>query len=591
MSGLLKEALKSLCDVNNWSYAVFWKFGCQNSKLLTWEEYYYEPLRTSALPCISELRNPELPFGEWEGCWGSETSSQLGSQRWDKVDLLVKKMMTNNRMKIVGQGLVGRAAFTGKHQWILAKDYITDAHPPEVLNEVHLQFSAGMQTVGVIPVLPHGVIQLGSSMSIMENPGFVNEVKTLVLNLGCIPGALLPNNYGRNECGEKIGIPVSSGKSISMDSKSTRADLVPKKESMDSYSFQALDIPVHLANDSMPFCEPFPSAIQDCPMHESENSNSTSLNVKCEGPCVQPPSVDDLFDVLGEDIKSKLLIGKRNNVSAYGPDIKVHNVGEGSLFAPSSSTVFGKVNISNTCSQTTSIYWPRAGSWVEPCHNSRRDISVLTPYAKRDDETTKLNRRRLKPRENPRPRLKDRQMILDRVNELREIVPNGKKCSIDALLGKTVEHMLFLQSITKHADSLKLTGESKIKEDVEGGATWAFEVGSQSMICPVVVEDLNPPRQMLVEMLCEERGFFLEIADLIRGLGLTILKGIMETRRNKIWARFAVEADRDVTRVEIFMSLVHLLEQTAEGGTSSADTMVRHSFPLAASVPATGRGQ
>lgn len=42
-------------------------------------------------------------------------------------------------------------------------------------------------------------------------------------------------------------------------------------------------------------------------------------------------------------------------------------------------------------------------------------------------------------------------------------------------------------------------------------------------------------------MLCEERGFFLEIADLIRGLGLTILKGLMEARNDKIWARFAVE--------------------------------------------------
>lgn len=42
-------------------------------------------------------------------------------------------------------------------------------------------------------------------------------------------------------------------------------------------------------------------------------------------------------------------------------------------------------------------------------------------------------------------------------------------------------------------------------------------------------------------MLCEERGLFLEIADIVRGLGLTILKGMMETRNDKIWARFAVE--------------------------------------------------
>lgn len=50
-------------------------------------------------------------------------------------------------------------------------------------------------------------------------------------------------------------------------------------------------------------------------------------------------------------------------------------------------------------------------------------------------------------------------------------------------------------------------------------------------------------------MLCEERGLFLEIADIVRGLGLTILKGIMETRNDKIWARFAVEVTNYLKRI------------------------------------------
>lgn len=50
---------------------------------------------------------------------------------------------------------------------------------------------------------------------------------------------------------------------------------------------------------------------------------------------------------------------------------------------------------------------------------------------------------------------------------------------------------------------------------------------------------------LLWQMLCEERGFFLEIADLIRGMGLTILKGVMEARDDKIWARFAVEVSHE----------------------------------------------
>lgn len=40
-----------------------------------------------------------------------------------------------------------------------------------------------------------------------------------------------------------------------------------------------------------------------------------------------------------------------------------------------------------------------------------------------------------------------------------------------------------------------------IKDNYEGGATWAYEVGSQSMVCPIIVEDLNQPRQMLVEVI------------------------------------------------------------------------------------------
>ena len=60
------------------------------------------------------------------------------------------------------------------------------------------------------------------------------------------------------------------------------------------------------------------------------------------------------------------------------------------------------------------------------------------------------------------------------------------------------------------------------------------------------------------------------------------------------------QANRDVTRMEIFISLVRLLEQTVKGSSSSSSTfsahgidndnmMVHHSFHQAASIPATGR--
>jgi hypothetical protein len=37
------------------------------------------------------------------------------------------------------------------------------------------------------------------------------------------------------------------------------------------------------------------------------------------------------------------------------------------------------------------------------------------------------------------------------------------QCSIDALLERTIKHMLFLQSVTMHADKLKQTGKAKVQ--------------------------------------------------------------------------------------------------------------------------------
>ncbi|KAF9665346.1 hypothetical protein SADUNF_Sadunf16G0113200 [Salix dunnii] len=997
MGLLLKEVLKTLCGVNQWCYAIFWKIGYQNPKLLIWEECHYEPTLCSAPPSTSGTENLAIHFGEWEGHLGSDVhSSQLEIQAGGRLCSLINKMMVNNQVNIVGEGIVGRAAFTGNHEWILANNCSKDAHPPEVLNEVHHQFSAGMQTIAVIPVCPHGVLQVGSSLAILENIGFVNNVKSLILQLGCVPGALLSDNHMEKEPTERIGIPISCGmvlpacfseaykvpnptpplvdscnqqiissregsrivgqpscsqtRQVQDDQHATfsaihipnvteslakscddfhepkitplmkpdnllmgqlangvvGAEVIPSnpgvwlnhqtarpgfnhqptsnqsntnnsilklleqqifsdvgaqnhvshnKNESDSLAmahsrtneghfltstggshiygqlpnevgsqrransvlcsllkpqklnhssthlagvgiqnvsssrseddhlsrllnqlsssgilsggsnheyphkdvnpskkevatvekknegdlFQALNVPLTQPGERVYLGENVPGSINYCRKSVSGSQNTVTVNTKREEPCAQPSSGDDLYDVLGVEFKNKLLNGKWNILLGGEQCMKTQDmvkddltftsiqetdsdffsltggVSDSNMFSepvtdhlldavvskvhcaakqssddnvscrttltkismpsfPSGSPTYGRIGMSDqvprelislpkragtvasssvrsgcskddagTCSQTTNIYGSQLSSWVEQGHNARHDSSVSTAFSKKNDETSKPNRKRLKPGENPRPRPKDRQMIQDRVKELREIVPNGAKCSIDALLERTIKHMLFLQSVTKHADKLKQTGDSKeqewgmpwkfnwhkldmgisvlsstrnvsdcvfyscvnmqllnkengllLKDNFEGGATWAFEVGSQSMVCPIIVEDLNAPRQMLVEMLCEERGFFLEIADLIRGLGLTILKGVMETRNDKIWARFAVEANRDVTRMEIFMSLVQLLEQTVKGSATpvgaleNGNAMVHHTFPQATSIPATG---
>lgn len=853
MGYLLKEALKTLCGVNQWDYAIFWKIGCQNPTLLIWEECYHAPVSCSSVAGISGIESSRLAFEDWESCSISHTPQlpQVGVLAEDKVHSLINKMILTNRVKIVGQGLVGRTAFTGNHLWILSETYTKETQPPEVQNEVYEQFSANLKTLAVIPIFTHGVVQFGSSSAIMEDMTFVNDVKNLILQVGCGPGAFLSDNYISKEPVSKFEMPLFRNETIftNLSGNGDLNDFVrqqsvlsePSEPNRLSYSTvtqlqtnqqvndvkpqddiclinaapikkRSLPLSSQINNNGRRGVEVLPSnpelwlnqqpslqnqrsrfdgqpcvgpssanysslgiggedILSDFYMQEyvrngmglSESINcqlatggslspsavplhggvsddvlrsllNPTVDTHCSTPTVSGlneedkrsqvevarrkekvendpsenvfgidhfiqrnvygnqglrpgPSGDDLFDILGSDFKSKLFGSSWTDSSTknvpknkFTPDhhqyadSDVYSVREGNsddifsctsgtdhlLDAVVSRTQSGTMqkldngvscgttlanvgsssvaNASPSCSQhkapdqmqgklsglpmslaklagigsvsfksekedtgsfsqSSSVYGSQVSSWVEQGPPS---VKQNSSGSKRADEVGKSNRKRLKPGENPRPRPKDRQMIQDRMKELREIVPNGAKLSIDALLERTIKHMLFLQSVTKHADKLKQNGESEIinkdgglvlRDGFEGGRTWACEVGSQNMVWPIIVEDLNPPRQMLVEMLCEQRGLFLEIADIIRGLGLTILKGVMETRNNKIWARFAVEADRDVTRMEIFLSLVHLLEQTIKSIPSSCNGIDSNGMSLhqVTSIPATGR--
>ncbi|KAK4423107.1 Transcription factor LHW [Sesamum alatum] len=218
-----------------------------------------------------------------------------------------------------------------------------------------------------------------------------------------------------------------------------------------------------------------------------------------------------------------------------------------------------------------------AGACISDGRTSSAGNSISS---KGQDEPSKTGKKKAKPGTRPRP--KDRQMIQDRLSELRELIPNGEKMSIDRLLERTIRHLNFMQSLTKHAESLKQIDKLKSREARKnhasndgGGATWACEVEDQT-ICPLMVEDLRTPGQMLIEILCEEQGFFLEIVDVIRGFGLTILKGVMEVRETNIWANFVVEGEkgtRPVTRHEIFSSLIQLLQMTGQDATNASDSI------------------
>ncbi|KFK31230.1 hypothetical protein AALP_AA6G085400 [Arabis alpina] len=184
-------------------------------------------------------------------------------------------------------------------------------------------------------------------------------------------------------------------------------------------------------------------------------------------------------------------------------------------------------------------------------------------------EMPKKNKKRAKPGESSRPRPRDRQLIQDRIKELRELVPNGSKCSIDSLLERTIKHMLFLQNVTKHADKLSKSATTKMQQKETGtqGSSCAVEVGGHLQVSSIIVENLNKQGMVLIEMLCEECSHFLEIANVIKSLDLVILRGVTETHGDKTWICFVVESQNNkvMQRMDILWSLVQIFQPKANG--------------------------
>ncbi|CAI8602860.1 unnamed protein product [Vicia faba] len=257
-------------------------------------------------------------------------------------------------------------------------------------------------------------------------------------------------------------------------------------------------------------------------------------------------------------------------VFGRNPEVPIHNVrpinSEGYSIDQPSHVKENKHNRSLSSSGICGVISPKSFSSACP--------SSCSNQFERSSEPSKNSKKRARPGESCRPRPRDRQLIQDRIKELRELVPNGAKCSIDSLLECTIKHMLFLQSITKHADKLNKFSETKTKlhdhmeKDIHGssgyqqGSSWAMEVGGHLKVHSILVENLSKNGQMLVEMLCEECSHFLEIAEAMRSLGLKILNGVTETRGEKTCISFVVEGqnNRNLHRLDILWPLVQILQ-------------------------------
>ncbi|CAI9098272.1 OLC1v1034891C2 [Oldenlandia corymbosa var. corymbosa] len=642
---------------------VYWLIICCDSpRLLTWED---------GLCGASRPMNPvEGVLDSFYLCGSNErpypicpASIHSGNLSNGALGVTIAEMSNFNYA--IGHGLVGEVAYTENPSWISVDNFIAGEISPDVISEcpdeILHQFIAGVKTILLVPLAPHGVLQLGSLDVVKEDDDVVvnirdefnsynqfassftefgtfclenlhpstimkvdedlapsreisvegqktsnvRQVISLVQDLNQISGDMM----AITDKGSEIGSSIHELSDFAELFNPQMWEFSESEKLLDSYEFSCSDMELECLSNFSGYSVKnwkYPDSVLqsysdewihileghaqasclserqvlnfpiDCELHESlghgllnppildlldQNANvnsvgggsTTSNNVPSGGDsgglCLDRTKAEFLLEAVVSEI---------NNRSGYTSTNKF----KAAALKSSSSELlvsdkFGEDDLSDgsqiphSCVTTTFSGEESAMDISHLVQPQRNGNEVLPPTRISKVADGRKKRARSVNCQKPRPR--DRQLIQDRIKELRDLVPNGGKCSIDGLLDRTIKHMQFLASVTNRADKLRRHVERKVSipKDVKipkmernnhNGSSWALEVESDLQTCPIYVKDLEYPGHLLIEMLCNDDGRFLEIADVIQRLDLTILNGSMEKRSDEIaWARFIVE--------------------------------------------------
>ncbi|KAE9459623.1 hypothetical protein C3L33_08468, partial [Rhododendron williamsianum] len=512
------------------------------------------------------------------------------------------------RVHMLGNGAVGQAAFNKRHRWMFSDAHFGGQIPLGSIenqdlfqdnSDIHCQFSSGIETIAVISVEPHGVVQFGSTnkhlyLSFVHSPVKAQDQPVTLEFL--LTTRLLACADSRDDaiCGSDetniCTLPTleTYGKNFYFNrpSKAIPIQFVSSNDELFECGNQlhmvSTSTPLKLSNESNTWLqEPLahstcftPSGAPSPCISTWSSGQSTLTSIEQQlpsqsrllGDCIaalkKPFPVDNFSpQILSSPEQRNSTVAVE--VSSVSSSLNEADVFGNIPFNHPSNTVQSSVTNTFTSSAIENDLFESLGVDIDFIQAEGFLDDILMPGGSggvldfgadtseciseqrvntaRPEESVKVGRKKARPGSRPKP--KDRQQIQDRIAELRKLIPNGLKMSIDTLLAQTIKHMLFLQSVTNHAENLKQAEERKVNEPVLSenscssgyNVMWATEVGAQTMVDPVDVKDLRIPGQKLIQMLCEEKGFFLEIVDIIQGFGLTILKGVMEVRKDKIW--------------------------------------------------------
>ncbi|WCJ26294.1 basic helix-loop-helix (bHLH) DNA-binding superfamily protein [Euphorbia peplus] len=187
----LKKRLALAVRSIQWSYAIFWSISPTNQGVLKWGDGFYNgDIKTRKTVQSMELNPDELGLQRseqlrelFESLSAGEASPQarrpsVALSPEDLTDTEWYYLVCMSFVFNIGQGLPGRTLAGGRPIWLSNADFADS----KAFTRSLLAKSASIQTVVCFPFLG-GVVELGVTEPVMEDPNLIHHVKTSFLEI------------------------------------------------------------------------------------------------------------------------------------------------------------------------------------------------------------------------------------------------------------------------------------------------------------------------------------------------------------------------------------------------------------------------
>ncbi|KAI7988226.1 Transcription factor GLABRA 3 [Camellia lanceoleosa] len=187
----LRNQLAVAVRTIQWSYAIFWSISSRQPGVLEWGDGYYNgDIKTRKTVQAVEFNADQLGLQRseqlrelYESLSAGESSPQArrpsaALSPEDLTDTEWYYLVCMSFVFNIGQGLPGRTLANGQPIWLCNAHYADS----KVFSRSLLAKSASIQTVVCFPFLG-GVIELGVTDLILEDPGFIQHIKTSFLEI------------------------------------------------------------------------------------------------------------------------------------------------------------------------------------------------------------------------------------------------------------------------------------------------------------------------------------------------------------------------------------------------------------------------